>query len=352
MSFLTSVLNSIGNDEVQTPKPPPQVIRQQPLETGHPKDRNLKGPAAPSAASPPNNKRKREDSLVDPVGKHIKNGIGGERSSQTPSMPAFQASKPISSSQSASAPEFKPAVPYRGTGRPNPAPGTSTLPVPPVVKAPKKGSYAEIMARAKAAEPKAATVGGISDKPKEKIGISYKKELKMRKKAAMNKKLGIKDDGKRPSSSGSMSSSPAPGAPERKKPPQPTYKGTAKPANTMKPARPQPTYKGTIKSGGTATQSSKPSNRNGGPSKLRYDEYAATDEDDLDDVDEDVYGSEESDDMEAGFSDVEQEETVAARAARKEDEEEARLEAKLKREKEDRRKRLEALSKKAKPTRY
>ena len=73
----------------------------------------------------------------------------------------------------------------------------------------------------------------------------------------------------------------------------------------------------------------------------------------MDDIEEDEYGSEgESDDMEAGFSDVEQEESVAARAARKEDEEEAKLEAKLKTEKEERKKRLAEMARKAKPQRY
>lgn len=258
----------------------------------------------------------------------------------------------MSSLGTAPASATKDTIPYRGTSRPNLAPGISTPPVPAVAKAPKKGSYAEIMARAKAAEPKAAAVGVISHKAKEKTAMSYKKEMKMQKKAAMNKKLGIKDDEKRPSSSGSMSSSPAPGAPKRKRMPQPTYKGTAKHAAPAKPARPQPTYKGTMKPSGSATQKPAQKDRDGQPSKPRYDEYAGTDEDDLDDVEEDEYGFDESDDMEAGFSDVEQEETVAIRTARKEDEEEARIEAQLKREKDDRKKRLEALSKKAKPTRY
>ena len=199
------------------------------------------------------------------------------------------------------------------------------------------------MARAKVTQSKAPVVGVISHKPKEQMAMSYKKELKMKKKAIKNKKLGIKDrDG--PSSSGSMSSSPVPGAPDRKKVPQPAYKGTAKP-------RPQPTYKGTMKPAST-TQKATSRGGDGKNSRPRYDEYAATDEDDLDDVGEDDYGSDESDDMEAGFSDVEQEESVAARAARKEDEEEAKLEAKLKSEKEERKKRLAEMAKKAKPQRY
>lgn len=304
------------------------------------------GPVTATNAALQYNKRKREDSLPEPSGKRLKNGIAGEQGSWAASQSVSRISKPVASSGIAPTAAGKSAIPYRGISRPNPAPGTSTPPVPDVAKAPKKGSYAEIMARAKATESKAKAVGVINHKPKDKMPISYKKEMKMQKKVAMNKKLGIKDDGKRPSSSGSMSSSSAPGAAEGKKVPQPTYKGTAK------PAKPQPTYKGTMKPGVSSTQKSTTNDKDGRPSKPRYDEYAATDEDDLDDVEVNEYGSDESDDMEAGFSDVEQEETVAARTARKEDEEEARLEAQLKREKEERKKRLEALSKKAKPQRY
>ena len=260
----------------------------------------------------------------------------------TPSTnPQARPSKPPISVSSSST-----AMPYRSTSRPEPASATPTTPTGDTLKAPKKGSYAEIMARAKANQSK-PPVGTISHKPKEQIAPSYKKELKLKKKAMNDKKLGIKNNS-RPGSSGSLSSSPAPGPVANKKIAAPAYKGTAKP----KPHLPQPTYKGTMK---PASSASKPPTARGGdanPRKPRYDEYAATDEDDLDDVEEDEYGSDGSDDMEAGFTDVEQEETLAAKAARKEDEEEARLEAKLKKDKEERRKRLEQLAKKAKPQRY
>lgn len=241
------------------------------------------------------------------------------------------------------------AMPYRGTSKPSPAtngPQTSTTLAIDTSKAPKKGSYAEIMARAKATQSKSPAVGVISHKPKEKM--SYKKELKLKKKALKNKKLGIKEEA-RPSSSGSMSSSPAPVNSDAKKGQQPRYKGTAKPKPKPKP---QPSYKGTMKSATSGDQNPISRDRASQASKIRYDEYAATDEDDLDDIEEDDDGSEESDDMEAGFSDVEQEESTAAKAARKEDEEEAKLEARLKNEKEERKRRLEAMAKKAKPQRY
>ena len=237
-------------------------------------------------------------------------------------------------------------VPYRGTSRPDPTSVVPTTPTVDTLKAPKKGSYAEIMARAKANQSK-PPVGTISHKPKEQIAPSFKKALKLKNKAMKNKKLGIKDHS-RPGSSGSLSSSPAPGPGANKKVGASAYKGTAKP----KPQLPQPTYRGTMKPASSTNKPPTTRDRDANLRKSRYNEYAATDEDDLDDIEEDEYGSDESDDMEAGFTDVEHEETAAAKAARKEDEEEARLEAKLKREKEERRKKLEQLAKKAKPQRY
>ena len=290
-----------------------------------------------------NNKRKAEDGLVGRHGKMMRNNVAGEQIARATSStnPQAKAPKPPISVSSPSA-----VMPYRGTSRPDPTSVVLTTPPRDTLKAPKKGSYAEIMARAKANQSK-PSVGTISHKPKEQIAPSYKKALKMNKKAMKDKKLCIKDHS-RPGSSGSLSSSPAPGSAANKKTTAPAYKGTAKP----KPQLPQPTYRGTMKPASSTATSTTRRDRDANPSKVRYDEYAATDEDDLDDIEEDEYGSDESDDMEAGFTDVEEEETAAARAARKEDEEEAKLEAKLKRDKEERRKKLEQLAKKAKPQRY
>ena len=290
-----------------------------------------------------NNKRKAEDTSSGRDGKIMRNGLASERISRTtPSTTSLaRPSKPPISVSSSSA-----AMPYRGTSRPDPASATPTTPTADALKAPKKGSYAEIMARAKANQSK-RPVGTISHKPKDQIAPSYKKELKLMKKAIKDKKLGFKDSS-RPGSSGSLSSSPAPGPVSHKKIAASAYKGTAKP----KPQLPQPTYKGTMKPASSNAKPATASDRDSNHRKPQYDEYAATDEDDLDDIEEDEHGSDGSDDMEAGFTDVEQEETLATKAARKEDEEEARLEAKLKKDKEERRKKLEQLAKKAKPQRY
>ena len=288
-------------------------------------------------------KRKAEDALSGREGKIMRNGLASEQTSRTtPSTSsAARLSKPPISVSSSSA-----AMSYRGTSRPDPVSATPTIPAADALKAPKKGSYAEIMARAKANQSK-PPAGTISHKPKDQIAPSYKKELKLIKKAIKDKKLGFKNNS-RPGSSGSLSSSPAPGPVANKKIAASAYKGTAK----SKPQLPQPTYKGTMKPASSNAKPAPARDQGSNHRKPRYDEYAATDEDDLDDIEEDEYGSDESDDMEAGFTDVEQEETLATKAARKEDEEEARLEAKLKREKEERRKKLEHLAKKAKPQRY
>ena len=292
------------------------------------------------------NKRKREDSGVESAAKQAKSDSRLSANTlrvgtNTPSDTVH--TKPNSSLGSSAA--TKKAVPYRGTADASTrAAAAATPPALDAAKGPKKGSYAEIMARAKAVQSKPPTVGVINHKPKDKL--SYKKEITLKKKAALNKKLGIKDDEKGLSSSRSMSSSPAPSTRDGEKVLHPKRKGT------VKPAKPQPTYKGTMNPGSAKIQAPASNNTGGKASRPRYDEYAASDEDDLEDADIEEYGSEESDDMEAGFSDVEEEEAAATWVARKEDEEEARLEAKLKREKEERRKKLEALSKKAKPQRY
>lgn len=82
----------------------------------------------------------------------------------------------------------------------------------------------------------------------------------------------------------------------------------------------------------------------------KYDEYLATDDEDV--SDEGSYGRGEVDDyesdassvMEAGVFEVDEEEERALRAAREEDARELALEAQLKREKEERRRRLMSLA--------
>ena len=312
--FLNSVLSSIGTDN---PKPPPVQTH----------------------TTSQNNKRKAEEDIASSNPKPSK-AVKSDHS-QPALVPASR--PPMTNGK----PSASHPTPYRGISKPIVSSAPSPAPAAEAAKQPKKGSYKEIMARAQAAAAQQkAPIGTISHKPKDKMEISYKKEQKLKKKALRDKKLGIVKDNSRPSSSdGHRSSSPAPGkAASSKKMPQPMYAGTAKP-------KPLPTYKGTL----GAKEGKKPSAKP--VPKRRANEYAATD-DELDSEEDEVegdgygYSDEESEDMEAGFSDVEQEETVAAKVARKEDEEEARLEAMHRKEKEERRKKLEMMAKKAKPQRY
>ena len=239
-------------------------------------------------------------------------------------------------------------MPYRGTSKPG-VPSTPATLSEATIKQPKKGSYKEIMARAKAAATEEKKVAGtISHKPKDKAELTFKKARRLKKRELRDRKLGRVNDNSRPSSSeGCRNVGVAQGnnSEGKKVPKQPSYSGTIKAKEV-----PKPTYKGTM---GARNDSSariqKPKPRR------NVNEYAGTD-DEIDSEDEDEgegygYSDEESDDMEAGFSDVEQEETSALRMARKEDDEELKLEARLKKEKEEKKKRLEALAKKAK-TRY
>lgn len=236
---------------------------------------------------------------------------------------------------------------------------TSQNPIQPVKKEldvpkrePKKGSFAEIMARAQSNSSKPQVVGTINHKPKDKIAMSYKKEMKLSKKVQKDGKKVVVQGGKQPGSAGSS----GPNSPKLGKP---APDSTRNKVSSSKPNKPQPVYKGTMHAASAAaSKSHEPRSHQ----KRRRDEYAGTDEeideDDGEDEEEeddgygDDYGSDMSDDMEAGFDEVDREETSAAKAARLEDEREAALEADLKKQKEEKRKKLQELAKKAKPQRY
>ncbi|KAG8530807.1 uncharacterized protein KY384_004164 [Bacidia gigantensis] len=315
MSFLNSVLGSIGKDGDRTGQPPPPVLpkrkAEDPIRRPHDKSCKATGTSRPSPA--PNADNRRSDN---------KNQTDRE------------------------APENALAIPYRGTGKASISAPTSPVPATDVPKQHKKGSYKEIMARAQAAssQPK-PVVGAISHKQKSKTELSHKRELKLKKKEVRDRKFGIAKEGSRPTSSdggkgeGQMGNKRVGGKVAQ----QPTYKGTMKP-------KVETAYRGTAGRLASAKRDTKPAGRR------NANAYAATD-DELDSMQEEEeddghgYSEEESDDMEAGFTDVELEEKSAERIAKVEDEKEAAMEAKLKKEKE-RRKNLQELAKKAKPQRY
>lgn len=231
------------------------------------------------------------------------------------------------------------------------------------------------MARAKTTETPKSAVGVIRHRPKE--ALSMKKEILLQKKGLKKKPSPDPKDGARrlmPANGTGPQATTKLGAknsaesrPRRKTLSPPAYRGTAA------PIKPQPSYKGTMKPA-TSPKTLSVGRKNPataddrlarsrstsmGRRADRSNRYLSEDEEDILDEedepgDEDGEGGydESSDDMEAGFSDVEEEETLAAKTAKKEDEEQLRIELQLKREKEERKKKLEQLAKNAKQRTY
>lgn len=206
------------------------------------------------------------------------------------------------------------------------------MPPPDGSKAPKKGSFAEIMARAKTAQEAPPAVGIIKHQPKDKKALSNKKELMLQKKGRLGKSQA--PNGHNRHSSGDLSSGSAtkplgrPGIASGKKVPEPGYRGTAQ--GIAKP-KPQTTYKGTMGAGKSFSRTSQgkplPRKENGRSTASRYRVDSYSEEGESGSEGEEDY---ESDDMEAGFDDVEEEETKATKQARKDDAREAMIEAELK----------------------
>ncbi|KAK0386189.1 hypothetical protein NLU13_6026 [Sarocladium strictum] len=291
------------------------------------------------------------------------------------------ASKPPSSASKSSILSSKP---MNGTNKiTKPQPSVRPSPVatsngasssPTVKSAPKKGSFAEIMARANKAQAVMGQVGKIQHKKVEGGVIKKERELKTEQRAVPSKRgpgysgSSIKKDGPvrsgpsaRDGANGRSRSDP-PEAPAKskglsakkqaeldreherklKKLSQPSsYAGTSrgKPADAKRPgSKPMPR-------GGALL--SAPKSR---PSKSsRYeDDYDEELDDfiDYDDEEDDFgggprydYASDGSSDMEAGLDDIDSEERRAERIARLEDIEEQRLEQNLKMAKEERKRR-------------
>lgn len=230
---------------------------------------------------------------------------------------------------------------YRGTSKPSPV-----TPVSAEAKAPpKKGSFAEIMSRAK---PTVPPVGVITHKPKANISSKKELELQRREMALKGKTNGKKSK----SAPGSKSNSPGPGkrvdgSGKIVKPSNPVgYQGTVKP-------KPQPSYKGTMKPVPSSSASARKRDYNSDDHIRRKPNptvrRAASETEDESEVDdENSYVSEEDySDMEAGFGDVEEEDEKATKLAKKEDDYEKMMLDELKRQKEAKRRRLAALADKA-----
>jgi protein SPT2 len=237
--------------------------------------------------------------------------------------------------------------PASTTSSPLPAPTSAPAP-------PKKGSFAEIMARGKAAQTTAPQVGKIQHKKIEKLPSKREREEALVKKSR-NIKEGLKPGSKfqkaglaaaRIAKNGESSkldkNGKVPAEPEKKTKKAATattgYTGTARP----KTGGGASSRFATSSSARDRLQASKRS------SSARYAYASEEDEDEEDDIEEEGYESDGSSDMEAAAFEVDEEEEVAARIARQEDAEALREENRLKKEKLERQKRMQALQKKAK----
>ncbi|PGH18482.1 hypothetical protein AJ80_04452 [Polytolypa hystricis UAMH7299] len=340
MSFLNSVLLSIETGDAAvtppsvtrnpTPKPTPSVPKSAP----------------PVAQSKPyygsSQKRKAEDE-IQPGNKPRKASrpsspfwSSSQKSTPVPSAAARPRVTPQSTTPSATT---KPSLTTAGKPLSKPAAAPPTKPPP-------KGSYAEMMLRAKQLQHKTPTQLGMikhQSAPKEKISKA--------KRRAMEAKQREQDAGKpkRPGApsalegtSGRLKDGKAGAGKARA---ESEYKGTARP----------PRDPAVLEYKGTAGLASRRPGTNGSAQKQSHlqrsrsrtqDEYLGTDEEDEGDQygdGEEEYYSDVSSDMEAGALDVETEEQEALRLARLEDERELRAELAAKKEKMERKRKLTAL---------
>ncbi|KAF2850826.1 hypothetical protein T440DRAFT_424452 [Plenodomus tracheiphilus IPT5] len=234
----------------------------------------------------------------------------------------------------ASAPAVAPKAPAPA---PKPVP-TSAGPATGSTAAPKKG-YLALLQKAKEKDATKPITPPIKHEPTK---ILTKKE-----RLALKAEANAGAKGKKPIAGPASKGLDPKVDPSKRKPVEVGYQGTARPAK--KPV--EVGYKGTARPASAPASSS----RNGTlaakakphPHKARYDGYA--DWDDLDDLEdeEDDYASDASSDMEGGVWDVEQEEQLALKAAKKEDAEALAEEMRLKREKDARKQKLMAMSKAA-----
>lgn len=219
------------------------------------------------------------------------------------------------------------------------------------VKPPKKGSYAEILARAKAAQATLGKVGRIQHKAIEK-GLSKRERQELKEQGSQPHRAS-----KKPSQSDvrTHARDGRNGAHGKSGKAASRVKIPAVPEKRIKKAALATTgYTGTARLNPAAVKSSKSTTPSRGAEKSGYgrsssgrrDTYSGEDEEEEDEEDEEEdYGSDVSSDMEADVFEVDEEEERAARIARKEDEEALREEARHQREKVEKRRRLADMAK-------
>lgn len=344
MSFFGELLSTIGGDRAPAP---PVKAPTKPIQTNVPLANGPKsGPSTPTIGS---------------QAKPVYKGTAGTTSSQQGSSLKRKADEdssdrpvktlkpsPNSSSdlngQKSAKPNGLDAKTLTTSSKPSSTPTSAVKPPP---KAPSKGSYAEIMARAKEAQQSKvpSQVGTIKHQATEKIKVS---KLAERKKEEQEK-------AKTPAQAQPLKPGPKGKIDPRRRSTSPVKKGessTPKQAKAPRPplhGPPPPAYKGTMN---TAPKKPRPELQK--KKSSRYDEYLGTDEEEDDDDEggygyggsDEYYSGDESDDMEGGFDDLEAEERLAEKAAREDDARELALENRLKREKMERKQKLAALAQK------
>ncbi|KAI9777231.1 MAG: hypothetical protein M1835_005282 [Candelina submexicana] len=354
MSFLNSVLSSIGEGGQSSLSGPlnrgSNTIGTVSVQEPAKKNTSTNGARQTDVGLGSGQKRKAEEELNRVTGKVARSDVTTCAQTARPQAQPRRIRTSVTGNSSTVSPSTpNSASPYRGTAKPSTGTSLVSSDAGTPKAPPKKGSYAEIMARGQVAQSNKAQVGIIKHKPVEKLskkerlalraGTSAKKvEGSKAGKDAMNERCkgsvptGKKEDDKvvkrRPPVELSYKGT------ARSKPDVPAYRGTMnRPA--PKPNKPSSDNRYSDRSRSTSVARQAP--------KSRYADY--TDKDEEEEEEED-YDSEGSSDMEAPIHEVDKEEEIAELAAKKEDLQEAMEEARLKRQKEERKKNLALLAKK------
>ncbi|KAF7899177.1 uncharacterized protein EAF01_008390 [Botrytis porri] len=239
-------------------------------------------------------------------------------------------------------------------GQPTPPPSSTESSKPP-----KKGSYAEILARGKAAQASLGQVGKIqhkriekapskreSDKLRTQKGKTIQKGLEPNSKFQRPGQVPVRNGQSGTNGTKSVGAKAPPPAVEKK-----VKKAATATTGYTGTARPRPGGGGpTANKPSAPSYSARSSNDRYKNGRKNLDRYYATDEDEDEDdmegeVEEDDYASDVSSDMEAATFEVDEEEEMAAAIARKEDAEALAEENRLKKEKAEKRARLAAMAK-------
>lgn len=316
-------------------------------------DKSSAGTPRPAARTNTLPKRRADEPLRKEPAKTVRTGDKAASSLAIPSRP-----RPSSSDRPAPRTPAKPASRNGATGpRPasaaRPSPSANAAPADSAPqKAPKKGSFAEIMARGQRAQATMSQVGKIQHKRIEKPAKKEKEEQPKDPRAASRKpgSAAANKPGSAPSardakdrkapgpkSNRSPAADPEPKKKVRKPPPTTGYAGTARPRTAPAPSRASkpPAAGGVVLN---------PQVRR--PSRAREDDEDSMDGFIIDDEDEEQAGPRygyndgyESSDMEAGMDEIDDEEAMAAAIARRDDLREEEMERRRKEEKERRKRR-------------